>query len=208
MNGVFLSLDGVDGAGKSTQLGLLEEWLLTQGHSVVRCREPGGTEVGERIRDLLLHTECAIGAAGETLLYMASRAELVARVIRPAIADGQVVLCDRFLLSTVAYQGHAGGIDPEQVRAVGRFATGGLQPDWTGVLDIDPQSAAARRLEPADRIEGRSPDFHRRVREGFLIEARQDPERISVIPAGADPRMVHRHIVREVRHVLDAAARS
>src|SRR5438552_2414223 len=127
--GLFLSLDGLDGTGKSTQCRLLAEWLRSQGQTVVTCADPGGTAVGDVLRELLLHKRQQMAPACEMFLFMASRAQLVAEVIRPALEAGQVVLCDRFLLANVVYQGYAGGLDPEEIWQVGRLATGGLEPD-------------------------------------------------------------------------------
>lgn len=208
MTGTFLSLDGLDGTGKSTQLRLLTEWLERRGDPVTCCRDPGGTAAGDEIRRLLLDPSSTIGPVSEMLLYMASRAQLVDEVIGPALARGEVVLCDRFLLSTIVYQGHAAGLDPQMIREVGAVATRGVLPDWTGVLDLDPSAAAARRQSPPDRIEARSADFHRKVREGFLAEARRDPRRIRIIEASRDAASVHRSIVQEVERVLGPSRRS
>src|SRR5262249_6032908 len=151
--GLFLSLDGLDGAGKSTQGRLLAEWLREQGHFVVTCADPGGTPVGDRIRELLLHREMTLTC--EALLFMASRGQLVAEVIRPALDAGKIVLSDRFLLANVVYQGHAGGLDPQQLWTIGRYATDGLEPDLTLVLDIPLELARTRRKTSADRVENR-----------------------------------------------------
>ena len=202
MAGLFLVLDGMDGAGKSTQLELLAKWLGNQGEKVVQCRDPGGTLIGEAIRSLLLSPESEMVPSTEMLLYMASRAELVASVIRPALDTGQVVLCDRFLLSTVVYQGHAGGLDPAMIWRMGKEATGGLLPDWTGVLDLDPAECRRRQSGPADRIEQRSLDYHARVRTGFVAEAERAPERITLLNANRPVEMVHEEICREVARAL------
>ena len=207
MAGLFLALDGIDGVGKSTQLDLLASWLTANGHVVARCRDPGSSAIGESIRQLLLDPQSRMGVLCEMLLYMASRAQLVEQVIRPALAQGHTVLCDRFLTATLAYQGHAGGVDPEHIRQVGMVATDGLLPDWTGILDLDLDSAAGRRGGAADRIESRSVAFHDEVRAGFLAEARRQPERITVIDAAGDPAAVHQAIVAEVRRVLDTTGR-
>jgi dTMP kinase len=208
MNGVFLSLDGLDGSGKSTQLELLANWLGAEGYTVTRCREPGGTAIGESIRGLLLDPASEMSTTTEMLLYMASRAEIVTAVIRPALERGEVVLCDRFLLATIVYQGHAGGLDPEIIRKVGLIATGGLLPVWTGVLDVDAETAQRRRHGPADRIEARSRDYHEKVRQGYLKEAGRDPDRIRIIDASGDPKVVHQSVITEVRRALDSARRS
>jgi dTMP kinase len=142
------------------------------------------------------------------LLYMAARAQLVHEVIRPALAAGKTVLADRFLLSTIVYQGYAGGANVEAIRHLGLVATEGVLPTWTGVLDIDCQGAAARRDGPADRIESRADSFHEKVREGYLAEARRDPAHVSIIDAAGAPELVHQRAIKEVRRVLAAAGRT
>jgi dTMP kinase len=205
-SGLFLSLDGLDGAGKSTQGRLLGDWLRAEGHAVVTCVDPGGTPIGERIRELLLHREMTLPC--EALLFMASRAQLVAEVIRPALESGKTVISDRFLLANVVYQGHAGGLDPEQLWTIGKFATGGMEPDLTVVLDIPLELARARRKSAADRVESRDEAYHARVREGFLAEARRRPERIRVVDGGGSVQAVQEMIQREVARVLAAHPRS
>jgi dTMP kinase len=207
MRGVFLALEGLDGAGKTTQVELLVGWLERLGRSVVRCRDPGGTTVGEEIRRLLLHSRMMMSVACEVHLYMASRAQLVHEVIRPALANGQTVVCDRFLLSTIVYQGYAGGDEVERIRVIGLTSIDGLLPDWTGVLDLDLEAALRRRRRPSDRIESRSHEFHAKVRNGYLAEARRDPARVRIIDALGEPETVHQRIVAEVRRVLDQADR-
>ena len=204
MAGKFLSMEGMDGAGKSTQIRLLAEWLTTQGQRIVLCRDPGGTAIGEEIRHLLLTTKSAVDMRSEMLLYMASRAQLVAELIRPALNRDDVVICDRFLLSTVVYQGHAGGLDPAMIWRVGVEGTGGLLPDWTGVLDLPAEESAKRRTGPADRIEQRSLEYYRRVRDGYILEAEHQPDRISRFDATLDPGTVQNLIRREVLRVLQA----
>lgn len=200
--GAFFCLEGVDKAGKTTQVDRLERWLREQGRECVRLREPGGTEIGERIRELLLSRESRMGPTCEMLLYMASRAELVEQVVRPALEASRVVLTDRFLLSTLAYQGYAGGVAVETIRAVGQVATGGIEPDWIGVLDLDPEEAARRGGEPPDRIESRSLEYRRQVREAYLTEAKRDPTRIVVLDAKQDPDSLETRIRAEVQRVL------
>ena len=141
----FLSLDGLDGTGKSTQCRLLADWLRAAGHAVTTCIDPGGTPLGAQLRSLVLNHRSEMDRMCEALLFMASRAQLLAEVIRPALASGQSVISDRFLLANIVYQGYAGGLDVERLWEVGRFAAGGLEPDLTIVLDLLPQQAAARR---------------------------------------------------------------
>lgn len=211
LQGLFLSLDGIDGTGKSTQCRKLAEWFRTRGHVVTECTDPGGTAVGTAIREILLAQRHSLRLSCEALLFMASRAQLVGDVIRPALQTGQVVICDRFTLANVVYQGHAGGLDVPTLRDIGRFATGGLEPDLTIVLDLPVEVAQGRRDTRAirdDRIESRDVGYHRRVREGFLVEAQRQPERIRVIDAQADISTVHQRIVEEVSRVMAARERT
>jgi dTMP kinase len=181
---VFFSIDGGDGAGKSTQLELFCQWLRDEGHSVVACRDPGSTPLGEAVRELLLDRhDLHIDRRSEMLLYMAARAQLVEEVIRPALAAGRTVVSDRYLLANVAYQGYGGGLAPETLWEVGRVATDGLMPDLTLVLDMPAAAAAARIDRCLDRMEQQGAAFHTRVREGFLAEAARQPDRIIVIDA-------------------------
>ena len=181
---MFLSMDGGDGAGKTTQLDLFCARLKAVSHAVVRCRDPGTTPLGEEVRKLLLaRHSLAISSRSEMLLYMAARAQLVDEIIRPALEAGKTVVSDRYLLANVVYQGHAGGLDPDDVWEVGRIATGGLKPDLTIVLDISAEAAAARLNRPLDRMELKGAAFRAAVRDGFLREAARNPETIAVIDA-------------------------
>lgn len=182
---MFFSFDGIDGVGKSTQVRLFEESLRAHGRDVVVCRDPGSTPIGERIRDLLLSIDSAapINRRSEMLLYMAARAQLVDEIIRPALEAGRVVVADRYLLANVVYQGHAGGLDPQQVWEVGEIATGGLMPDCVFVLDMNIKSAHQRLNRSLDRMESQGNEYRERVRKGFLDEAAQATERITVIDA-------------------------
>ena len=173
--GLFLSLDGIDGTGKSTQCRLLAEYLRAAGHDVVACVDPGGTPLGQDLRQILLAGRHALSPSCEALLFMASRAQLVAEVIRPALDAGRTVISDRYLLANVVYQGHAGGLDVEQLWQVGALSTAGIEPDLTFVLDLTLDIAFVRRGRPADRVESRPRDYHERVRRGFLAEAKRRP---------------------------------
>jgi dTMP kinase len=206
--GVFLSLDGLDGTGKSTQCRLLAQWLRARGHAVTECTDPGGTAVGDVVRDLLLDRRRQMSLPCEALLFMASRAQLVAEVIRPALDAGHVVVADRYLLANVVYQGHAAGLDPDVLWQIGSFATGGLEPDLTLLLDLAPDAALARRGRPADRMESRDAAYHARVRAGFLAEARRRPDRIRVLDAAGPVETVHQAICKEVSRVLAAGPRA
>ena len=187
----FIVLDGMDGAGKSSQLGPLVDWLRASGREVVTCRDPGSTAVGDAIRAILLDRhDLSLNPTSEMLLYMAARAQLVAEVVAPALARGAWVVSDRFLLSNIVYQGHAGGLDPATIRSVGGVATGGLAPDLVLVLDLDLVTAARRLDRPLDKLESRGDAYRQRLRDGYLGEAGADPERIRVIDATGTPNAV------------------
>ena len=189
--GRFIVLDGIDGAGKSSQVAPLVEWLTSRGLRVTSCRDPGSTAAGDAIRTILLdRREIRLAPASEMLLYMAARAQLVAEVIEPALARGEWVVSDRYLLANVVYQGHAGGLDPDAIRRVGAVATGGREPDLVVVLDIDLATAARRLSRPLDRLESRGGDFRARLRAGYLAEAARAPDRIAVIDAAGEPGAV------------------
>jgi dTMP kinase len=205
MAGLFLSLDGIDGTGKTTQCRLLADWLRGQGHTVLECADPGGTPIGQVIRELLLGQGHALTPACEALLFMASRAQLVNDVIRPALVAGHTVISDRFLLANVVYQGHAGGLDPAQLWEAGKLSTGGLEPDLTLVLDLPLDVAASRRqqrTEGNDRMERRDSAYQSRVRKGFHAEAERQPKRIRIINANGSQAEVQKRIRREVADVV------
>jgi dTMP kinase len=202
-DGVFLSLDGLDGTGKSTQCRLLVDRLRAAGRAVTACADPGGTELGTKLRELLLFgRQHQMGLRTEALLFMASRAELVDQVIRPGLLRGEVVVSDRFLLSTVVYQGHAGGLNPDLLWRVGKLSTGGLAPDLTLVFDVPLEVARARGKHEADRLESRGDEYNERVRIGFLTEARRHPEQYRVIDATRSAEVVHEEVWRVVSEFL------
>ena len=187
----FITLDGLDGSGKTSQLSRLAGWLRDRGIDVVTCRDPGSTATGDAVRAILLDRhDLALAATTEMLLYMAARAQLVAEVVRPALERGSWVVSDRYLLANVVYQGHAGGLEPDVVRSVGAIANGGLAPDLTLLLDVDLATAARRLARPLDRLERRGEDYRSRVRAGYLAEARNDPGRIVVVDATDGPDVV------------------
>jgi dTMP kinase len=199
----FISLDGLDGTGKSTQCRLLVESLTAQKVPVTACVDPGGTALGQQLRQLLLFgRQHNIATTTEAMLFMASRAQLVEEVIRPALGRGEVVVSDRFLLANVVYQGHAGGLNPTDLWTVGHFVTGGLEPDITLVLDLPPEVAVARRNREADRMEDRGVDYYERVRTGFLFEAGRRPDRYRIIDATPDVESVQRAVRNEVARLL------
>lgn len=193
MSGRLVTFEGGEGTGKSTQIALLAERLRESGHIVVTLREPGGTSVGEAVRAVVLDTEhVTMNPRAELLLYEAARAQLVDEVIRPALDRGVIVLCDRYRDSSTAYQGHARGLSLEMVRDLNHAATGGLVPDLTILLDIDPLEGLRRATKSAvaDRLESEDLAFHERVREGFLAIARAEPERVRVVDATLAPQVI------------------
>lgn len=193
---MFISFEGIDGCGKTTQLALLEARLSQLEYFVCRTREPGGTLLAETIRNYLLHSKDLLDAREELLLFGAARAQHFAQVIRPALAKGEIVLSDRFADSSVAYQGGGLTLDKEFIRAMNFFATDSLQPDATFFLDIDPQIGQSRRAkEKEDRIEARGLDFQKRVRDAFLDIALEEPQRFIVLNADQSRETLHEEIV-------------
>ena len=184
--GRFITFEGPEGAGKSLQARRLAERLREAGREVVLTREPGGTPAAETLRGFALETP--LHPRSELLVFLAARAEHVEALIRPALERGAVVICDRFIDSTVAYQGYGLGLDPIQIRSLNAYSTDGLAPDQTLVLDVPPEVGFARRGEARqDQIERRDDDFHARLREGFLSESRREPDRIHVLDGTQDP---------------------
>ena len=184
--GLFITLEGGDGSGKTKQASLLGEWLAEQGREVVRTREPGGTDVGVEVREIVLHHRGDIAPRAEALLYAADRAHHVATVVRPALERGDIVIQDRYIDSSVAYQGAGRVLDPVEVRGISQWATGGLAPDLTILLDLDADAARARLDEARtryDRLEAEASEFHDRVRSAYLALAEAEPERFLVVDA-------------------------
>jgi len=186
MTGLFITFEGGDGSGKSTQAELLTSWCEAAGHSVMRTREPGGTEVGIELRNIVLHHKGEIDPRAEALLYAADRAQHIGTKVRPALRRGEIVIQDRYFDSSVAYQGAGRVLDATEVRNISLWATEDLLPDLTILLDLDPQ-VARQRLDaadkPFDRLENEKQEFHARVREGFLALAAAEPERWLVLDA-------------------------
>lgn len=221
LRGKFVVFDGPDGSGKSTQLQRFAAWSVEQGLELCQVREPGGTAIGEAVRAILLDKEHAdMDVRCEMLLYMASRAQLVAERIAPALAVGQLVLADRFISSTLAYQGTAGGLHADDILQVGRVALSGIWPDLYVIFDVDEQTAASRlsaspKAKPragrkpttapgptlfSDRIEAKDQDFHRRVRQGYLDQAAADPARYLILDARHKPDEVFDALLAALRH--------
>jgi len=209
---MFITFEGLDGSGKTTQLALLAAYLQEQGIPHLCTREPGGTDIGDQIRACLHDVaNTAMSPVTEILLYSASRAQHVAEVIRPALAEGKIVLCDRFADSTLAYQGYGRGLDLEALTYITRFATGGLRPDLTLLFDLDPQSGLHRRSshgEEMNRMDLQADAFYRRVREGYEALVRAEPERWVVIAADRPADAIQADVRRVVADRAGVALRS
>ncbi len=205
MPGLFITLEGGDGSGKSTQMDALAEWLQQQGRTVVQTREPGGTDLGVEVREIVLHSRGEVTPRAEALLYAADRAHHVASVVRPALARGEVVIQDRYLDSSVAYQGAGRVLDPVEVRDLSLWATEGLLPHLTVLLDLDP-AVGRERLEASrtryDRLEAAPDDFHERVRQAYLALAAAEPERYLVLDATRPVDELQQSIRDRVSHLL------
>lgn len=200
----FITVEGGDGAGKTTQLALLSEYLTARGVPHTLLREPGGTPAGEAIRAMLLEPGHTLQVTTEALLYAASRAELVHQVIKPALAAGKVVICDRFVDSSLVYQGIAGGFGLDAVRAINRYATGGLEPGLTLLLDLPAAEAGRRRGgRDADRMEGKGEQFLERVQQGYRTLAAAERDRIRIVDASRDVAAVQADIRTIVATWLD-----
>ncbi len=199
MPGLFVTLEGIDRSGKTTQARLLRDAL---GDRAVAVREPGGTAVGERVRELLKDCSLTIGGRAEALLFAAARAQLVSDVIRPALADGKVVVSDRFLDSSLAYQGSGRQLGVEEVARINRFATGGLTPDLTILLEVSPAAAAARAGVEVDRFEEEGAALQDRVRAAYEELVGAEPERWVRVAAERAPEDVHRDVLAAVERAL------
>ncbi len=189
MKGKFITFEGSECCGKSTQSKLLYEYLQEKGHKVIFLREPGGTKISEDIRQILLDNKNkSLTSETELLLYMASRAQTVSEVITPALNDGQIVVCDRFLDSTIVYQGYGLGLDIKLIKSLGVFVTAGIKPDLTILLDLPLEDALNGIRREKDRIESRPLEYHRKVKSGYLELASQDPERVKIVKLADDKK--------------------
>jgi dTMP kinase len=204
--GRLITFEGVEGSGKTTQIALLRQALEELGYSVAVTREPGGDPVAEAIRSVLLDTREPVTPSAELLLFMASRAQMVERVLRPRLDAGEVVLCDRFTDSSIVYQGYGRGLDLDAIRMLNAFATGGIVPDRTIVLDL-PASAGLARQTDRNRMEEESLAFHERVRAGYITEATREPQRIQIIDAARAIEAVHQDVTLAVMAGLGGQGR-
>ncbi|MDE2214807.1 MAG: dTMP kinase, partial [Candidatus Omnitrophica bacterium] len=202
-NGKFITFEGAEGSGKSTQAALVLEYLQSKKMPVVLLREPGGVKISESIRKLLLDVNnTAMGDECETLLYMAARSQMVKEVLAPRLKSGKIILCDRFLDSTIAYQGYGNGIDVKTIEELGLFATRGLSPDLTILFDIQPEKGLSRAGTKKDRIEARSLEYHSRVRSGYLDLAGKYPGRIKVVKVDAGKEEIFKRVKSHIDGLL------
>lgn len=192
---MFFVFDGVDGAGKSTQLEMFVNWLTCQQHDVVTCKDPGSTELGERIRSVLLGDhEIPISMRAEMMLFTTARTQLIQQVIKPALASNKTVVLDRYIFSTVVYQGHAGDLDPEELWVINRIATESTMPDVTFLLDVPVNVAMKRIGESRDRMESRGTEYFEKVRQGFIHESERWPDCVELVDATRTPVEIHSDI--------------
>ncbi len=202
---MFISFEGIDGVGKSTQIRLADEYLRARGKDVLCTLEPGGTELGQEIRNLLLHRKGDVDPRAEALLYAADRAHHVATVVRPALANSSVVISDRYFDSSVAYQGAGRKLSAKEIRDISLWAVDGLLPDLTVLLDLEPTKAAERRNntgQEADRLEREKIDFFEAVRNEFLKLAEAEPNRFLVVDANQSPSEIFGHISKKLDELL------
>ena len=205
MTGLFITFEGGDGSGKTTQINLLATWLESQGKTVVLTREPGGTDLGIELRNIVLHRKGFIAPRAEALLYAADRSHHIHSLVRPALERGDVVVQDRYLDSSVAYQGAGRVLDPEEVRELSLWATERLMPDLTVLLDVPASVAKARQAQTEreyDRLEAEAEDFHPRVRESYLSLAAEEPARFLVVNGELPKDEIHQIIITKVSDLL------
>jgi len=206
VTGLFITFEGGDASGKTTQIGLLAEWLKGKGYTVLVTREPGGSDLGNELRDIVLHRRGFIAPRAEALIYAADRAHHIHEIVRPALQRGEVVLQDRYLDSSVAYQGAGRVLDPVEVRNLSLWATEELMPEVTILLDVPAGIGAKRQASEErqyDRLEAEALDFHERVRESYVGLAHAEPERFEVIDGTASIEDIHQLIAQRVSALLD-----
>lgn len=205
MKGLFITVEGTDGAGKSTQIQLLTDYLKSKGRNVILKREPGGTEISEKIRELILDVNNKeMSDVAEALLYAASRAQLVQQVIKPALVKGEVVICDRFVDSSIVYQGIARGLGKNMVEEINRFAIDGIMPDITLFFDLSPEIGIKRKMQDQklDRMESEKLDFHLRVYEGYKTLTNMCSDRIRRIDANMTIEEVHKQVLDAIKDFI------
>lgn len=200
--GLFITFEGADGCGKTTQLNLLKEYLEQKGYEVVVTREPGGKGLGEKVREILLNYDGEVSDRCESFLFLADRAQNIDVIVNPAIEKGKIVLCDRHTDSSVAYQGYGRGLDIEQINMLNNLATGNKKPDLTLVFDVDIETSMQRVGQEKDRMESAGNEFFNRVRNGYLELAKQEPSRIKVVDSTKSIEEVRNNVLDIITKVL------
>lgn len=193
--GLFITFEGPDGCGKTTQMNLLAQYFEKKGKKVVLTREPGGKGLGEKVREILLNYNGEVSDRCESFLFLADRAQNIDIIVKPAVEKGKIVLCDRHIDSTVAYQGYGRGLDINEINILNNLATGGKKPDLTLVFDVDVETSMKRVGKEKDRMESAGIDFHNRVRNGYLELAKQEPTRIKVLDATKTIEEIHEKVI-------------
>ena len=196
--GLFITFEGADGCGKTTQIELLDKYLKNKGYNTLLTREPGAKGLGIQLREILLHYDGEVSSKCESFLFLADRAQHVDCIVKPAIKEGKIVLCDRHTDSTVAYQGYGRGLDINEIKHLNNIATSSLKPDLTILLDVDIETSMKRVGKDKDRMESSGKDFFNRVREGFLKIAELEPDRVKLISSSDTIENIHNRIVELV----------
>lgn len=202
MQGLFITFEGPDGCGKTTQMKLLAEYFEKKGKEVVLTREPGGKGLGEKVREILLNYDSEVSDRCESFLFLADRAQNIDIIVNPAVKEGKIVLCDRHIDSTVAYQGYGRGLNIDRINMLNNLATNGKKPDLTLVFDVDVETSMKRVGKEKDRMESAGIDFHNRVRKGYLELAKQEPKRIKVLDATKSIEEIHKDVINILAEVF------
>ncbi len=200
--GLFITFEGADGCGKSTQLNLLSDYLKNKGYDVIITREPGAKGLGEKIRDILLNYDGDVSDRCESFLFLADRAQHIDMVVKPAIEQGKIVLCDRHTDSSVAYQGYGRGLSIDRINMLNDLAVNGRKPDITFVFDVDVETSMSRVGSEKDRMESAGMEFFNKVRKGYLEIAKQEPKRVKVLDAKKSIEEIHQNVVKLIEELL------
>ena len=202
VKGLFITFEGADGCGKTTQLNLLKDYLIKKGYEVILTREPGGKGLGEKIREILLNYDGEVSNRCESFLFLADRAQNIDVIVKPAIEQGKIVLCDRHTDSSVAYQGYGRGLDIQEIINLNSLATSNLKPDLTLVFDVDIETSMKRVGNEKDRMESAGKDFFNKVRNGYLEIAKQEPDRIKLVDSTKSIDNVHKNVIEIIDKIL------
>ena len=205
MNGLFITFEGADGCGKTTQIKLLNEYLEKKGYKTLITREPGAKGLGEKVREILLNYDGEVSPVCESFLFLADRAQNVDCIIKPAVKAGTIVLCDRHTDSTIACQGYGRGVDMAELHRLNNIATSGMKPDLTFVFDVDVQTSQSRVGSEKDRMESAGIEFFERVRKGFLEIAKQEPNRVKVIDSTQSIEEIHKQVIGYIENAIRRA---